>query len=272
RLALIAQREKDSIAKVMEIERLKIAEQKRLDSIAKAKELQRLAFLEKKRKDSIAKAQEENRLALLAQRKMDSVILEREQQQKKLQELKSQQYLAKVKAEREQLEEEQKNNSENQNPVSESKKEKPPEKITSDNSCKYLINEYDDFYKIKTIQTDPYGLSEKLTIELYRYGKKLNVFFNLDESLGCASYMTHNRSSVKVHLENNQVVTFYHSWGVECGDFHFKGRLSDFHIKQLQSSPIASILLRGTKSTVEITNITYKDFFIDKLQCLELED
>ena len=86
--------------------------------------------------------------------------------------------------------------------------------------------------------------------------------------MGCVSYLSNNRSSIKVQLENNQTVTFYHSWDVDCGVFSFKGRLSTSNITKLKTSPIKSIKLRTTQTTRNITNITYKTFFIDKLNCL----
>ena len=98
---------------------------------------------------------------------------------------------------------------------------------------------------------------------------KKNVFFNLSKDLGCASYLPNQRSSVKVTLENGKVVSFYHSWDIECGDFLFKAVLNASKISSLKSAPIKSIVLRGTKGTWEILNVTYKEFFMDKLKCVE---
>src|SRR5690606_29908425 len=247
-LALLKKQESDSIAKVEEQKRLVLIAQRKKDSLDNIKETERLKLLAEKRADSIARIKEQQQLALLKKQRLDS-ITRVEAERKKLQELKSQEYLAKAKAEQEaklKIEVEQ-NTTVTVKPKEISKPN--PEKVTRNTSCNYLINEYDNFYKIKNIQTEPYALNESLTVELYRHGKKLNLFFNLSESLGCASYMSHNRSSVKVKLENNQTISFYHSWSVECGNFAFKGRISTSQMAQLLNSPIKSILLRGTKSS-----------------------
>lgn len=137
------------------------------------------------------------------------------------------------------------------------------------NTCLYIINEYDKYYNERNISTEPYYITNELTIELHRKNINVSVFFNLSEDLGCASYLPNNRSKVQVTLENSQVVTFYHSWSMDCGNFMFKGKLSKNQMLQLDQSPIKSILLKGTTGTREIINIDYKTFFIDKLRCLE---
>ncbi|WP_345027143.1 hypothetical protein, partial [Flavivirga jejuensis] len=148
-------------------------------------------------------------------------------------------------------------------------KEEEAASIKHRNTCSYLINQYDEFRKERSIRTDPYNVHKDLTIELHRQGRSTSIFFNLSENLGCASYLSNNRSHVKVKLENNQIITFYHSWNVDCRDFSFKGKLSSSQMARLKKSPIKSIRLRGTKSFREITDIDYKTFFIDKLKCIE---
>ena len=143
------------------------------------------------------------------------------------------------------------------------------EKIKFRNTCHYAMNEFDDIDRIKILRTDPYNITKDLTIELFKRGKSVNVFFNLNEDLGCASYLPGNRSYVKVKLENNQNITFYHSWDMDCGDFRFKGVISKSQMALLQNSPIKSVFLKGTKASSEITNIEYSEFFIDKLKCIE---
>jgi hypothetical protein len=73
---------------------------------------------------------------------------------------------------------------------------------------------------------------------------------------------------VKVTLENNDVITFHHSWDLDCGDFSLKGSLSNANMEKLQKSPIKSIVLHGTKANKEIENLEYKEFFMDKLKCI----
>jgi hypothetical protein len=134
--------------------------------------------------------------------------------------------------------------------------------------CHYLINEIDSYENIELIKTDNYWVNNDLRIELYKKGNKKYVFFNYQGNLGCASLYTDNRSFVKVILENDNVITFYHTWDIDCGDFSLKGILSNSNMQKLQDSPIKSILLHGTKGNMEIENLEYKEFFIDKLKCL----
>ena len=152
----------------------------------------------------------------------------------------------------------------------EAKKKALLERMKYRDSCHYQINEYDRFYNITTIRTEEYKLSNKLSVELYKQGRKTNVFFSLNEDLGCASYLPRQRSSVKVTLQNDYVVKFYHSWDIECGEtFLFKAVLTKAHIENLKMSPIKSIELNGTQDSKAITDIEYKTFFRDKLKCIE---
>jgi hypothetical protein len=131
------------------------------------------------------------------------------------------------------------------------------------------MNEYDAIDRIRIVRTDPYQINDNLTIELFKRGSTINIFFNLKQDLGCASYLPNNRSYVKVNLDNNQTVTFYHSWDMDCGDFRFKGNISRSQMEQLKKASIKSIALHGTKYSSEFINVEYKEFFIDKLKCIE---
>ncbi|TYA86811.1 hypothetical protein [Seonamhaeicola marinus] len=268
--ALKEQRRLDSIAKVEEAERKRIAfekeqarkrvealkEQKRLDSIAKAQEVERRRIaLEKKQ------AKEREEALKKEQRRLDSIAealdyerrriaFEKAQEEKRKRALREQKRLDSIaKA--------------NAKPVLNE------EELAYRNKCHYQINEYDSFSRTRIIRTEPYNINKNLTIELYKQGSKLDVFINSSVDLGCVSYLSNNRSSVKVTLENNRSVTFYHYWDVECGEYLFKGRLKQSHITILKQSPIKSVLLKGTKGTLEIDNIEYKAFFMDKLKCIE---
>ncbi|WP_194767129.1 hypothetical protein [Tamlana sp. I1] len=143
------------------------------------------------------------------------------------------------------------------------------ERIKFKDSCRYVMNDFDPFYNVRTVRTEAYPLSDNLTVELYRQGLKINVFFNSKEDLGCVSYFSHNRSSVTVTLENGKYISFYHSWDMECGQFSFKGNLSKSQMALLKESPVKSVKLKGTKGTAEITDIDYDAFFMHKLHCLD---
>jgi len=74
---------------------------------------------------------------------------------------------------------------------------------------------------------------------------------------------------VKITLENNDVVTLYHTWDMDCGNFSFKVRLSNAKAEILKQSPIKSILLQGTEGNHEILDVYNNSFFIDCLKCIE---
>ena len=268
----------DSLTQVKEDKKKALKElKKRNYSIAKAK-AQEKALKEKRKKNTISQTKEEQSNRIIEKRRYDSIIKVRELETKQLIELSRQNdSIARIiEKERKELEalrnrtaiakEANTSNSKEE----ENKKATLLERIKYRDSCHYQINEYDRFYNITTIRTEPYTLNKNLTVELYKQGRKTNVFFNLSEDLGCATYLPNQRSSVKITLENNRIVNFYHSWDIECGElFLFKARLSSININILKKSPIKSIVIHGTQGYKEINFIEYKEFFIDKLKCIE---
>ena len=242
------QRREDSIAKVLEAKRQELAaqelarkqqealnQQRREDSIANVLEA-------KKQAEAAAELARKQAEKLRQQRREDSIakMLEAKRQEQAAEELESKQ-----------------------------QKDLNPETKELRNTCHYVMNEIDIFDNVRIIRTEPYKINTSLTAELYKRGNSKQVFFNLSQDLGCASYLPSNRSYVKVTLENNQVVTFFHSWNIDCGNFRFKGVMSNSQINILQKSPIKSISLHGTKHSVYIEQIDYKEFFMDKLKCLD---
>ena len=268
----------DSLTQVKEDKKKALKElKKRNYSIAKAK-AQEKALEEKRKKNTISQTKEEQSNRIIEKRRYDSIIKVRELETKQLIELRRQNdSIAKIiEKERKELEalrnrtaiakEANTSNSKEE----ENKKATLLERIKYRDSCHYQINEYDRFYNITTIRTEPYTLNKNLTVELYKQGRKTNIFFNLSEDLGCATYLPNQRSSVKITLENNRIVNFYHSWDIECGElFLFKARLSSININILKKAPIKSIVIHGTQGYKEINFIEYKEFFIDKLKCIE---
>ena len=268
----------DSLTQVKEDKKKALKElKKRNYSIAKAK-AQEKALEEKRKKNTISQTKEEQSNRIIEKRRYDSIIKVRELETKQLIELRRQNdSIAKIiEKERKELEalrnrtaiakEANTSNSKEE----ENKKATLLERIKYRDSCHYQINEYDRFYNITTIRTEPYTLNKNLTVELYKQGRKTNIFFNLSEDLGCATYLPNQRSSIKITLENNRIVNFYHSWDIECGElFLFKARLSSININILKKAPIKSIVIHGTQGYKEINFIEYKEFFIDKLKCIE---
>ena len=270
----------DSLTQVKEDKKKALKElKKRNYSIAKAK-AQEKALEEKRKKNTISQNKEEQSNRIIEKRRYDSIIKVRELETKQLIELRRQNdSIARIiEKERKELEAlrnrtaiaKEANTSISYSKEEENKKATLLERIKYRDSCHYQINEYDRFYNITTIRTEPYTLNKNLTEELYKQGRKTNVIFNLSEDLGCATYLPNQRSSVKITLENNRIVNFYHSWDIECGElFLFKARLSSININILKKSPIKSIVIHGTQGYKEINFIEYKEFFIDKLKCIE---
>ena len=270
----------DSLTQVKEDKKKALKElKKRNYSIAKAK-AQEKALEEKRKKNTISQTKEEQSNRIIEKRRYDSIIKVRELETKQLIELRRQNdSIARIiEKERKELEAlrnrtaiaKEANTSISYSKEEENKKATLLERIKYRDSCHYQINEYDRFYNITTIRTEPYTLNKNLTVELYKQGRKTNIFFNLSEDLGCATYLPNQRSSVKITLENNRIVNFYHSWDIECGElFLFKARLSSININILKKSPIKSIVIHGTQGYKEINFIEYKEFFIDKLKCIE---
>ena len=268
-----------------------INKQRKLDSIAKGekeqqKQIEAIRFanekyiqLNKQRKlDSIAKAEEEQQkkieairianekyIQLNKQRKIDSIA-------KAEDDLKKQIEIQKIAREKQ-----RKQDSLNEVQLEQQKKpnsivkttEDEQEKLNSRSTCHYLINEYDQYYKREVIITDKYFINQNLNIELLREGNTSRIHINLLENLGCTNYVPSSRSSARITLENNEVIILYHSGSLDCNDFSLKAIISASKIDQLKNSPIKSLELRGTKKSVTISDIDYKEFFIDKLKCIE---
>ena len=276
----IAQRKKDSTLQAIREQNRLFEEKQKNDSIAKVIEQKRMQLELKRKNDSIAKAELEKQR--IAQRQKDSTLQAIRKQNRLFEEKQKKDSIANIIEQRKKIVVDQAVKKQNEELVKKRridsldkaqekiiKANEIAEKIKFRNTCHYQINEYDDFYKEKFIVIEPYDIAENLTAVLFRRGSSINLFLNLAENLGCASYLPNQRSSAKVTLENNQTIMFYHSWDIDCGNFGFKGKLSKDKIAKLKASPIKSITLKGTKSSAEITKIDYREFFIDKLKCIE---
>ncbi|GAA4799806.1 hypothetical protein GCM10023330_01520 [Litoribaculum gwangyangense] len=271
-------RKQDSIAKAVQEEKLRMAQEtakRKRDSIFKVEQQKKQEALEaeriqleltnqQRRKDSIAKAvqEEKQRMAQeIAKRKRDSIFKVEQQKQREA-----------LEAERKQVElmnQQRRKDSIEKAVNTNNAIELSSEELKFRNTCHYLINEYDIFKKQQIIITDKYFVNESLNIELLRQGNISKIHFNYSENLGCASYVPSTRSSVSITLENNKEIVFYHSGSLDCDYFSLKAILSESKIDLLKNSPIKSIVLKGTKASVSILNIQYKEFFMDKLKCVE---
>ncbi|MFS4482126.1 hypothetical protein ACKGJY_03860 [Hyunsoonleella sp. 2307UL5-6] len=284
---LEAKRKQDSIlqlkvAKTKALGRQQALKEKRKQDSINSQKLE----VEAKRKVALENALEKQKQeALIVKRKLDSVskATAREQQllarklelaRQQLLELKEKgkkDSIARIEAGkmREQNTESNKNKIVSENEEQTKSKITIKEQLKYKDSCYYQINDFDKFYNVTTVRTNEYEVGANFTIELYKQAARKNVFFNLSRSLGCASYLPNKRSSVTITLENGKTVSFYHSWDIDCGDFSLKAKLNTSKISILKSSPIQSISMKGTEGTWEILNVTYKEFFIDRLQCID---
>ena len=227
------------------------------DSIARINE-------EKERKQNVALQQEIIKQEQIDQkRREDSIVKIKEAERKQVEALQKQRLL------QEQINQKRLDDSIAKINAESIKDTNSLERNESLNTCKYLINKYDEYYKQMVIITDKYEINPNLNIELIREGNSSKININLSEDLGCVSYVPATRSTVRVTLENNQVIIFYHSGSLDCTDFSLKALLPESKIKQLKQSAIKSFTLKGTKGTVTISDIDYRDFFIDKLKCIE---
>lgn len=137
--------------------------------------------------------------------------------------------------------------------------------------CRYIKNEKDEFTNKKVIKSDWYNLKSKddLYIMLRNINNKKSIVFTLDRDLGCAVSYKGRKSSAKIKLENGVIVSFYHNAQTDCGDFTLIGRLTENDIKKLKASPIKTIRFQGTKYYHDTKDISYKTFFIEKLDCIK---
>lgn len=142
-------------------------------------------------------------------------------------------------------------------------------KLDLRNNCHYKRNEIDEFEKIKIIKTKYYFVSKDLLIALSKRGNNRIVYFGLDSDLGCASPYKNDQSFVKVKLENEDIITFYHFGDIDCAEFTLMGTLTGSEVQRLKNSPIKTIRLQGTKYYEDIIDFDYKEFFIEKLKCIE---
>ncbi|WP_186826917.1 hypothetical protein, partial [Seonamhaeicola algicola] len=136
-------------------------------------------------------------------------------------------------------------------------------------TCHYVMNEFDNLYQEKVIMTKAYKIDDGLKAELYKKGKRIDLFLTSNINIGCVSGFSNKNTYVKISLENGTSVILYHTYGTSCSGFEFKGKLANNYVETLKNSPIKSITLKGTKGSKEIINIDYKEFFIDKLKCVE---
>jgi hypothetical protein len=152
------------------------------------------------------------------------------------------------------------------------KKKKIKEKKITRSKCFYDENRFDSFdkiYKKRTTYSYLETKSNSFKIQLSKIGnsKYINFFAFLD--IGCTSPFETNKSYVKVKLENNQIVTFYHRGKIDCGKFGLIGLITNSDILKLKKSPIKEFRFNGTDYYMDFIEIDWNTFFIDQLKCID---
>lgn len=143
------------------------------------------------------------------------------------------------------------------------------------NDCNYAKNEVDEFDGFTKVFTDVYNLMNKslsigeFSVELRKIDDSRYIWFHSSQDLGCASSYENNKSYVKIKLENDDILTFYHIGDVDCRDFSLVARLSQSDISRLKQSSIKTLRLSGTDYQHDIDSIKWSTFFFDKLDCIK---
>lgn len=135
--------------------------------------------------------------------------------------------------------------------------------------CNYQKNVYDKYYNVTTKLTTLYNVSKELKLELFKEGPKTSIFFYASKNLGCVNKLQENNCYVRVKLENKNIIYFNHTWNEECGEFQLKSDISDKQMLLLSTSPIESIILKGSKDIYEILKVDNKTLFMDKMSCIK---
>ncbi len=152
----------------------------------------------------------------------------------------------------------------------EKEKEKLEQQEIENKTCDYEKNEkdpFDNIFKKYTIFYEVAGYS--LRFQLRKYNSEFYLVAKSYLDLGCSSPYANDRSYMKIKLLNDKVLTFYHRGDIDCSGFRIFARITNNEIHSLKQSPIKSVRLSGTDYYNDIENVDFKNFFIDKLKCIE---
>ncbi len=135
--------------------------------------------------------------------------------------------------------------------------------------CEYTSNEVDEFNGDRVLFTKDLKVSDDLWVTFKRINNDKYIVFEAMD-LGCtAPFSYQNKSFVKVKLENDDILTFYHRGKIDCNHFNLMGKVSNSEIKRLKESPIKSIRLLGTDSFFDVDDLKRPSVFQDMLSCIE---
>lgn len=149
-------------------------------------------------------------------------------------------------------------------------KEKLKQREIENKTCDYEKNEKDPFDNIFKKYTNFYEVAGySLRLQLRKNNSESYLVAKSYLDLGCSSPYENDRSYMEIKLLNDKILTFYHRGDIDCSGFRIFARITNNEIHSLKQSPIKSVRLSGTDYYNDIENVDFKNFFIDKLKCIE---
>lgn len=107
-----------------------------------------------------------------------------------------------------------------------------------------------------------------LNVSIMKLGSSKYLKISTNKEMGCTNPHSDNRSKVVFKLKNGISVNFFHSGKLNCDNYVLIGKLTASDIKKLKSSPIKMVRMYDSKHYIDIYTISYKDFFIEKIDCV----
>lgn len=135
--------------------------------------------------------------------------------------------------------------------------------------CKYSVNEFDDFEKVKKTFTKPTKIGRSdvayFVFQLRKTNDTKSLYLEYGYNVNCID----NQSYVMIMLANGDTLKINNSGKVDCGrvlPYHFI--LSQEDITKLTSSAIDKIRLYNQNEYVESAKIKKPNYFIENLKCI----
>ena len=158
-------------------------------------------------------------------------------------------------------------------------KKKRKEKLMEDyafirSTCHIDTDKVDEIDGIEKKITSNYSLTEpsfresSLNVTIMKLGESKYLKISTNKEMGCVIPYSNNRSKVVFKLKNGINVNFFHSGKENCSNYALIGKLTESDIKKLKSSPIKMVRMYDIEHYIDIYTILYKDFFIEKIDCV----
>ncbi len=153
-------------------------------------------------------------------------------------------------------------------------KKKRKEKLMEDyafirNDCHIVADEIDGFTTTSNYSLiEPTFRDSSLNISIMKSEDSRYLKISTVEEMGCITPYINSGSKVVFKLKNGLKVSFFHSGEEDCSNYALIGKLTSSDIKKLKSSPIKMVRIYGSKRYIDLYTISYKDFFIEKIDCI----